>query len=186
MTMAFAGAGLVLLQVPKTGTTSLEDAWSPRADLTISADLAARHMYADEFELAHAAIMAPGFSYVAVVREPVDWLVSWWRWRTDDPVFPSNDLSFADWFAGLFDLDGRLQLVRDLGRYEISTRPTVWWRYENIDAMTEWLASAIGVDAPQLQVLNASNDRNPMLTDDLRARIEAAFPFNAATYETAR
>lgn len=77
---------LVMLSVPKTGTTALQQALSPVAAMVIL----------DPPELKHAPLyrydrfFRPMFEKVAgtsdletlaVVREPVDWLGSWYRYR---------------------------------------------------------------------------------------------------------
>ncbi|NIZ12235.1 gamma-glutamyl kinase [Phaeobacter sp. HF9A] len=83
--MVFYRAKLALLSVPKTGTTALQTALRPHADIVIS----------DPPELKHAPVyrynrwIRPMFERVcdtelelaAVMREPVDWLGSWYRFR---------------------------------------------------------------------------------------------------------
>ena len=83
--MVFYKARLVLLSVPKTGTTALQAALRPHADMVI----------ADPPELKHAPVyrynrwIRPMFDKVcgaelevaAVMREPINWLGSWYRFR---------------------------------------------------------------------------------------------------------
>lgn len=83
--MVFYKARLVLLSVPKTGTTALQTALRPHADMVIS----------DPPELKHSPLyrynrwVRPMFEKVcgaelevaAVMREPVSWLGSWYRFR---------------------------------------------------------------------------------------------------------
>lgn len=77
---------LVLMAVPKTGSTALEGALAPRASLVLR----------DPPELKHAPcyrykrFLKPLFKQVggqnpelmAIVRNPIDWLGSWYRYRT--------------------------------------------------------------------------------------------------------
>jgi hypothetical protein len=81
----FAKERLVLLSVPKTGTTAWQTALAPHASMVVR----------DPPELKHAPIyrynrfFRPMFEkfcegpveVVAVVREPVSWLGSWYRYR---------------------------------------------------------------------------------------------------------
>lgn len=81
----FAKEGLVLLSVPKTGTTAWQAALGDRASLVVR----------DPPELKHAPLyrynrfFRPMFEkfcdrppeIVAIVREPVSWLGSWFRYR---------------------------------------------------------------------------------------------------------
>lgn len=83
--LVFYRERLVFLAVPKTGTTAYQSALRDRADIVVS----------DPPELKHAPIyrynrfFRPMFEKVcdqemetlAVVREPVDWLGSWYRYR---------------------------------------------------------------------------------------------------------
>jgi hypothetical protein len=83
--LAFHKEKLVILAVPKTGTTALHTALQARADMVIK----------DPPELKHAPVyrynrfIRPMFERVcgtemetvAVMREPVSWLGSWYRYR---------------------------------------------------------------------------------------------------------
>jgi hypothetical protein len=83
--MFFAKERLVLLAVPKTGTTAWQMALAPHASMVVR----------DPPELKHAPVyrynrfFRPMFEkfcdgpieVVAVVREPVSWLGSWYRYR---------------------------------------------------------------------------------------------------------
>ena len=77
---------LVILAVPKTGTTALQSALADRADIVVR----------DPPELKHAPIYRynrffrpmfekpcnePNMETLAVMREPISWLGSWYRYR---------------------------------------------------------------------------------------------------------
>lgn len=88
--LLFADAKLLIYAPPKTGTTALHHALGSSADLALRGPL--KHM---SVRAAHRRIlplveganlsMPEGF---AVIREPVDWLHSWYRYRTR---LPAND-----------------------------------------------------------------------------------------------
>lgn len=102
--MIFFKERLALLSVPKTGTTAFQAALRDRADLVIS----------DPPELKHAPVyrynrwIRPMFEkvckteleVVAVMREPVSWLGSWFRYRQrpglDGQPNSTRDVSFDD------------------------------------------------------------------------------------------
>ncbi|CUH82289.1 hypothetical protein TRM7557_03852 [Tritonibacter multivorans] len=102
--MVFYKARLALLSVPKTGTTALQAALRPHADMVIT----------DPPELKHAPVyrynrwIRPMFDKVcgtelevaAVMREPVDWLGSWYRFRQrphlDGKPASTKDITFDD------------------------------------------------------------------------------------------
>jgi hypothetical protein len=83
--LLFWKAKLVLLAVPKTGTTALEEALLPHADAAILNPPDKKHVTARRWR----AQLAPYFENkgarpletMAVIREPVDWLKSWYRYR---------------------------------------------------------------------------------------------------------
>lgn len=102
--LVFYDERLVLLSVPKTGTTAYQDALKDRADIVIS----------DPPELKHAPVyrynrwIRPMFDKVcgaemelaAVMREPVSWLSSWYRFRQrpflDGRANSTKNISFDD------------------------------------------------------------------------------------------
>ena len=102
--LVFWKENLVLLAIPKTGSTALEGALAPRASLVLR----------DPPEIKHAPcyrykrFLKPLFKQVgekelelmAVVRNPIDWLGSWYRYRTRDDLIghpnSTRDVSFDD------------------------------------------------------------------------------------------
>ena len=102
--LVFWKENLVLMAVPKTGSTALEGALAPRASLVLR----------DPPELKHAPcyrykrFLRPLFKQVggqnpelmAIVRNPIDWLGSWYRYRTRDDLIghenSTRNISFDD------------------------------------------------------------------------------------------
>ncbi len=102
--LVFWKENLVLMAVPKTGSTALEGALAPRASLVLR----------DPPELKHAPcyrykrFLKPLFKQVggqnpelmAIVRNPIDWLGSWYRYRTRDDLIghenSTHDVSFDE------------------------------------------------------------------------------------------
>lgn len=77
---------LAVLAVPKTGTTAIESALAPSADLAILNPPGLKHtpLYKfDRFLKPYLeSVGETGMETVAVVRNPVDWLGSWYRYRS--------------------------------------------------------------------------------------------------------
>ncbi|MGR3623049.1 gamma-glutamyl kinase [Pseudophaeobacter sp.] len=106
--LVFYDERLVLLSVPKTGTTAYQEALQARADLAIT----------NPPELKHAALyrynrwIRPMFErvcgveleVVAVMREPISWLGSWYRFRQrpfmDGKPNSTKGISFDDFVRG--------------------------------------------------------------------------------------
>jgi len=145
--LVFWKARLVLLAVPKTGTTALEQALLPHADAAIVNPPQHKHCtvrrYRAQLQKFFEQHGQRPLEIMAVVREPVDWLGSWYRYRhRDDLVGHPNStrgISFDDFvsefakgkpapFAAvgtqakfLLDPEGRIG-VDHLFRYEAQDR----------------------------------------------------------------
>ena len=95
---------LVLFSVPKTGTTALEAAALPYASAAILDPPGMKHVSVSRYQ----AQLAPFFEargkqphkIMAIMREPIDWLGSWYRYRRRDQIKgkPNStaDVSFAE------------------------------------------------------------------------------------------
>ncbi len=88
--LVFWKEALVFLAVPKTGTTALEGALAPRASMVLRDPPILKHtpVYRYRRYLAPYFKQAGGLELetVAVVRHPVDWLGSWYRYRHRDDI----------------------------------------------------------------------------------------------------
>lgn len=91
--LVFWKARLVLLAVPKTGTTALEEALLPHADAAILNPPAQKHCtvrrYRNQLQKFFEQRGARKLELVAVVREPIGWLSSWHRYRARDEIVGS-------------------------------------------------------------------------------------------------
>ncbi len=81
---------LVFLATPKTGSTAIEAALDGLASITILRPPEAKHTNAQRYRrflgpYLRAAAKAD-FEVVALMREPLDWLGSWYRFRQRDDI----------------------------------------------------------------------------------------------------
>lgn len=106
--MVFWEQRLVVLATPKTGSSALETALDGTAALITRRPPELKHTQAFKYRKLVARYLektAGGrFSVVAVMREPVDWLGSWYRFRQrssriNDPQ-GTGGLSFEEFVAG--------------------------------------------------------------------------------------
>ncbi len=76
---------LAFLAVPKTGTSAWETALAPRADIAILNPPDLKHApvyrYNRFFRPMFEKMGAPDMETLAVMREPISWLSSWYRYR---------------------------------------------------------------------------------------------------------
>lgn len=99
---------LTILAVPKTGSTALETALKPFADMTFLHPPEIRHAPAYRYN----RFLRPMFDRVdgadmetlAVVREPLSWLQSWYRYRQRDDLIgrpaSTRDIDFDSFVLG--------------------------------------------------------------------------------------
>lgn len=83
--MVFFKQRLAFLSVPKTGTTAYEAALRDHADLVISDPPLLKHApvyrYNRFIRPMFQKVCDTELEIVAVMREPISWLGSWWRYR---------------------------------------------------------------------------------------------------------
>ena len=101
--MVFWQQRLAFLATPKTASTAIEAALGALASLVILRPRALKHTDATRFERFLQPFLSEDgpapFEVVALMREPRDWLGSWYRdrQREDTPADQSTaDLSFDD------------------------------------------------------------------------------------------
>ena len=89
---------LAILANPKTGSTAIESALGSLAHVAIGRPAEMKHMSASHFDTHLAPFLekAAGgrFTTVALMREPTDWLGSWYRYRLRDDI-PKPERSAA-------------------------------------------------------------------------------------------
>lgn len=86
-------ARLVILSQPKTGTTALDNALVSRSSIAVSNPPQLKHIQYHKFMTfvapwieAQAGLARRDYEVVSVMREPVDWLGSWYRYRSRDAL----------------------------------------------------------------------------------------------------
>ncbi|PYF13125.1 hypothetical protein C8J30_101510 [Rhodobacter viridis] len=97
---------LVFLATPKAGSTAVEVSLESLASVSMQRPAPMKHMSATEYHQVLAPWLAAKagapFTTVALMREPIGWLRSWYRFRTrddiEDPDHPMAGKSF-DAFA---------------------------------------------------------------------------------------
>lgn len=79
---------LAFLATPKAGSSAIEAALEPLAELAVTRPPELKHVSARDFRTHFAPFLsaqagAP-FTTIALMREPIDWLRSWYRFRLFD------------------------------------------------------------------------------------------------------
>jgi hypothetical protein len=180
--LVFYKERLVFLSVPKTGTTAYQSALAPHADIVVSDPPILKHapvyrynrFFRPMFEKACNVEM----ELLAVMREPVSWLGSWYRYR-QRPFMKGKanatfDLSFDDFVQGY--IKGRKPAFADVGSQAKFLEPhpsgchvTHLFRYEDQSGLRAFLE-----DRLDLSISLGAENVSPKLPLDLSADTRAA------------
>lgn len=178
--LVLGSANLVYLAVPKTGTTAVEMALRPKADMALMKSR--KHMNAQRYRRKVAPFLADAFGMepetVAVMRAPIEQIRSWYRYRTRPDRLgearSTQGLSFDDFvravisehppaFAGIgsqfsFLTNGRGQLIVDH-----------LFAYEAQAAFRAFLSERFGEE-----IRFGQKNVSPQIPAPLSAQVEAA------------
>lgn len=196
--------GFVFLAVPKTGTTAIERAFGRFAQGTFQRD-PFKHARYDNFQTyVQPFLEAKGYersSYevVCVVREPIEWLFSWYRYRSrEDLAKPSakrhrnfsGNVSFDDFVQAYMKRhrEGRVTAetrYAKVGRATQFVRPLDGepaidriFRYDHLNLLVDFLCDKVGKTV-EIEARNVSPERrytlSPKVEEDLRAFFEPEY-----------
>lgn len=195
--LVFWDQRLAFLATPKTGSTAIEAALEPLSALIVQRPPILKHTSVQRFHrfLGPYLEVASGqaFSVAALMREPCDWLGSWYRYRQRDDVTDPNkstrNVTFEEFvhaycsdnppeFAAVGSQAKFLKSRKDKGVDHL-------FRYENIGQFVAFLEDRLGceITLPRLNVSPASAlDLSPTGESSLRQFAAQDFEmYNAIT-----
>ncbi|SEO68855.1 hypothetical protein SAMN04490248_10994 [Salinihabitans flavidus] len=175
---------LVILAVPKTGTTALEAALRPRADIVVSDPPELKHAPLYRYNrffrpMFEKACKTSDMETVAVMREPISWLGSWYRYRRRDfmkgQANATHGLSFDEFVEGY--CKGERPAFANVGSQAkfLEPRPngtavTHLFRYEDQPRLLRFLADRLG-QLPELPRANVSPEMALSLSSEAEAKL---------------
>ena len=191
--MVFYKKALVFLAVPKTGTTAYEEALGPLADMVIRDPPLLKHSpwyrYNRFVRPMLEDVAGRKMTTLAVVREPVSWLGSWWRYRQRDELRgapqSTHGISFEEFVDGYargakppFAQVG--SQARFLAGKEGERPVDHVFRYEERERLDAFLTDRLG-QAPSTRARNVSEGGVPVLSPriDAKLRRKCAAEFEA-------
>ncbi|MFD0857954.1 sulfotransferase family protein [Roseovarius aquimarinus] len=171
--LVFSKQKLVFLSVPKTGTTAWQAALAEHASMIVSDPPELKHApifrYNRFFRPALEKFIGEDLHVIAVMREPIDWLGSWYRYRqrpflSGKPV-STEDMSFdafvRDYVAGAQPRHANVgSQSKFLEPQKNGTAATHVFRYEDQPALADYLEARLGFRV-ETDRLNAS-PREPL------------------------
>lgn len=181
--LIFAKHKLVLLSVPKTGSTAYARALAPHASIVVTAPPELKHApvfrYNRFFREMVTRFVGADVEIAAVMREPVDWLGSWYRYRARDALRghlnSTHGLSF-DAFVRAYCADAPPEFARVGSQAKFlepqrnGTRVTHLFRYEDQAGLRRFLETRLGVAVAPEQA-NPSPRMPLTLTEETRSRL---------------
>ena len=183
---------LVFLAVPKTGTSAWARALGPHASMVLSDPPELKHApvyrYNRFFRPAYEKVMEAEMDLLAVVREPLSWLGSWYRYRQrpfmEGKPNATHGIGFDDFVQAY--MRGDRPGFANVGSQATFLEPTKngtavshLYRYENQAGLTAFLEARLGLrlDLPRDNV-------SPVFDLDLSEETRAKFRRKcAAEYE---
>lgn len=189
--MVFSKAKLVFLSVPKTGTTAWEKALGPVADIVVNNPPELKHSpvfrYNRYFRPMLEKFVGDDLEVLAVIREPISWLGSWYRFRRRPFMEgrPNNtyDVSFDAFIEayckgeqpGFANVGSQAKFVEPAGNGTCVTR---YFRYEDQPALKAYLEDRLGqtIDLTRENVSpEMPLELSPETEAKLRRKCEAEF-----------
>ena len=196
--LVFHKENLVLLAVPKTGTSALSAALAPRASIVLRDPPRLKHMPVQRYQRFLAPLLAQGTGQppelMAVVRNPVDWLGSWYRYRHRDALAgkpnSTRGVSFDEFVlehlkdapAPFAEVGSQAQF---LNAVDAPAPVQHLFRYEAQPLILAFLAERLG-RAVDLKPVNVSPDLPLALSDNTRAALHTARAADFALWQSAR
>lgn len=178
---------LVFLATPKAGSTAVEVALEPLASLAVQRPPELKHVDAARF---HRHIHPwlrdmtdDAFTTVALMREPIEWLRSWYRFQlrdAEDPVEGGFE-AFAQAYLAAPDA-----LTQGIGTQSAflggdSLQIDRLFRYEDIDALTHFLDEQLGCEII-LPRINVPPSADVTLTPETEAALRDRLAPDFALY----
>ena len=173
---------LAFLATPKTGSTAIAASLESLAAVSIQRPPLLKHTTVHRYRRFIGpfleAASKDSFTVVALMREPTDWLGSWYRFRQreeTEPAKSTRDMSFDD-FVRAWCQDPRPDFA-DVGSQEKFLRPRQGvgvdrlFRYEAIGTFVHFLEDRLGCEVilPRLNVSpEGATDLSPATRDLLR------------------
>lgn len=196
--MAFWAAKLVFLSVPKTGTHAYMAALGDRADVVLRHPQNLKHTNAQRMRNKILPTLfqdhAGTFETLAVIREPVDWLGSWYRYRSRDALNgkPNSTAgrSFNDFVAAhLSDAPPAWASVGSQARFISNGQSEVivdhLFAYDRQDDLRAFLSARLGFAIPTPPARNVSPELVLDLSPELAARLREERAADFAVYARA-
>lgn len=193
--MIFFKERLVFLAVPKTGTSAIERALSSRVSVLFRDPPGLKHTNARGFEKNYRNLFErknlKSLETMAVMRDPLDWLGSWYRYRRRDALSghpnSTENVSFDQFVeAYLLDVKPPFADIGSQGRFVTDDSGDLLvnhlFSYNDLPVAIEFLSNRLKVPI-ELNVLNKSPEKTLKLSDNLVSQVHSALHLDFQIFE---
>ncbi|GLQ34415.1 gamma-glutamyl kinase [Amylibacter marinus] len=190
--LIFLQKKLVLFATPKTGSTALHTALAGKSDILFKNAPAAKHISPQRYSKTMQPLvedLAKGTcETLAVIREPLDWLGSWYRYRSRAALSghqnSTADISYDQFVADyLSDKRPPHAAVGSQANF-LSCTPDYLWRYDCMNSLSIFLSLRLE-HRFDLQQMNVSPIKTLRLSPNNTAALRDYFKPDLDLYETA-
>ncbi len=196
--LVFTNQNLVLLAVPKTGTTALHRALSPIASMSFRDPPGIKHASYARYRrfvrpiCKHIHDCDP--EVVSVIRHPIDWLSSWYRYRYRDKIVgkpkSTRDVTFDQFVieyckgkpATFANVGSQANFVFDNDGEQVVDYV---FRYEKQPVLIDFLEDRLEIEI-KLDTVNVSPSMEVEASKATIARLEKRRPQEFEAWEAAR
>lgn len=192
----FFKQNIAMLAVPKTGTTALESALRSKADIQFKGRR--KHMSAAAYDTYCAPFLKKAYGLtperVAVMRDPLDHLRSWYKYRTRDALLGNKKSSAGMTFEAFVQdalRDPRLPHVNVGTQHKFLTQKNGTlplhhiFAYEDMPLLLNFLSERFGREIT-LPKANASPQIEATISPETEARFKTLRTEDYALYERLR
>ncbi len=195
--LVFYKERLAFLSVPKTGSTAYHTALGARADLVVTGPPELKHAPVRRFDRffqnMYRKMYDTEMEIMAVVREPIDWLGSWYRFRSrEDRIghpHSTRDLSFDEYVRaymqnprpGFADVGSQSQFFRTRNN---GVGATHIFKYEHQDKILSFLQDRLQMDI-SLPRENVSPPGDLTLSTETERKFRSKHAEEFATHDAA-
>jgi len=196
--MIFLKESLVFFATPKTASTSIEMALGSKCDIRLSKSPNAKHTpfrkYKRLLEPFVMTLTGDEPDTVAMIREPIDWLGSWYRYRGRDDIQGSSnstkDLSFDQFIAAYLSDEppGFAQVgsqARFLGDNNGEMGMSYLYCYDDMEGMVRFLENRLERSV-ELGHANTSPVAELSLSPELQRQLRKTYAADFELYERFR
>ncbi|MEQ9260773.1 MAG: gamma-glutamyl kinase [Roseovarius sp.] len=194
--LVFSKAKLVFLSVPKTGSTAYQAALEPIATMIVRDPPELKHSpvfrYNRFFRPMLERFVGEDLTVLAVMREPIDWLGSWYRYRRrsflDGRPSSTQEVSFEEFVqASMLGEKPEFANVGSQAKFlepqRNGTAVTHLFRYEDQDGLRAFLEERLETEI-RTETLNASPRMDLEISDAMRERYRRKCAEEFALYDS--